>query len=328
MEGTQKHIKLKEALLMQKIILGFDSGNGAIKTSQGDVFTSGFVVSDNPISNKDLLEHQGKYYNVGMNRVKYKYDKTSDNDFFILCLAAIAKKLERMSIGSEKVEIVLGVGLPLSHFSLKEKFIEYYRRKDVSFVWCGKRYNVMISTVMCFPQGISAFMTALDKYDKIKFINIFDCGKITLDCVKVSHNRPLLNTATSLNYGVLFLIKRIQENVRKETGIELEEEQIEIALKDNGNSSLFFDNRLEKIITDTRNDFVSEMLSELRENGYELQSTVNLLIGGGSSIVLSAINEDMCGNKIGYTEAIPDSQLANAKGYKLLVRETLLRSKA
>ncbi|SHK47399.1 ParM/StbA family protein [Tepidibacter formicigenes] len=312
---------------MQKVILGYDSGNGAIKTSNGDVFTAGFVASDNPISNKDLLEYQGKFYNIGMNRVKYKYDKTIDNDYFILCLAAIGKKLEKMNIGNEKVEIVLGIGLPLSHFSLKEKFVEYFKRKDVSFVWCGKRYNVMIDTVMCFPQAIAGFMTGLKKYDNVPFINLFDCGKVTLDCVKISNNRPLLNTAISLNYGVLMLIKRIQENVRKETGIELEEEQIEIALKDNSNSSLFFDNRLEKIIIDTRNDFVSEMLSELRENGYELQSTVNLLIGGGSSIILSSLNEDKCSNKIGYTEAIPDAQLANAKGYEMLVKETLLRSK-
>ncbi|WP_129600774.1 ParM/StbA family protein [Anaerophilus nitritogenes] len=312
---------------MEKVILGYDSGNGAIKTSNGDVFTAGFVVSNSPISNKDLLEYQGKYYNVGMNRVKYKYDKTSDNDYFILCLAAIAKKLEKMNVGSEKVEIVLGVGLPLSHFTLKDKFIEYFKRKDVSFKWCGKRYNVMISTVMCFPQAIAGFMTVLNKYDKISFVNLLDCGKVTLDIVKISNNRPLLNTAKSLNYGVLSLLKRIQENVRKETGIELEEEQIEIALKDNGNSSLFFDNRLEKIITDTRNDFVSEMLSELRENGYELQNTVNLLIGGGAEIILSSINDNACANKIGYTEAIPDAQLANAMGYEMLVRETLLRLK-
>jgi plasmid segregation protein ParM len=312
---------------MQKVILGYDSGNGAIKTSNGDVFTAGFVVSNSPISNKDLLEYQGKYYNVGMNRVKYKYDKTNDNDYFILCLAAIAKKLEKMNIGSEKVEIVLGVGLPLSHFTLKDKFIEYFKRKDVSFKWCGKRYNVMISTVMCFPQAIAGFMTVLNKYDKISFVNLLDCGKVTLDIVKISNNRPLLNTAKSLNYGVLSLLKRIQENVRKETGIELEEEQIEIALKDNGNSSLFFDNRLEKIITDTRNDFVYEILSELRENGYELQSTVNLLVGGGSDVILSAINKDVCSKKIGYTEKIENAQIANAKGYELLVRETLLRSK-
>jgi|GEM_PF-4126658 len=45
---------------------------------------------------------------------------------------------------------------------------------------------------------------------------------------------------------MLKLVKLIQEQIRKETGMEISEEQIEITLQ--GKKALFFDDRIDKIV--------------------------------------------------------------------------------
>ncbi len=123
---------------------------------------------------------------------------------------------------------------------------------------------------------------------------------------------------------MLKLVKTIQEQIRKETGIEITEEQIEMTIQ--GKKSLFFNDRIDKIIETTTITFVNDMLDELRENGYELQATMNLIMGGGACIVQNTLDKGgKHQNRIGYTEILPESQIANAVGYERLIREALRR---
>ena len=92
---------------------------------------------------------------------------------------------------------------------------------------------------MCFPQAISGYMLYFEKYREIDYLNLLDFGQVTLDAVKIHQSKPIIDSAISLNWGMLKLIKSIQEQIRKETGIEISEEQVEMTLQ--GKKALFFD---------------------------------------------------------------------------------------
>ena len=304
-----------------KIIVGVDHGNRFIKSSEG-IYSSGYVESSTiPVITENLLHYIGKYYSIGGKRVKYHYDKTIDETFFILTLPALAMRLSKE--GMTNADIVLGVGLPVSHFQLKQKFINYFKRENIHFIYNQKKYHVNIKEVMCFPQAISGYMLNFEKYRGIDFLNLLDFGQVTVDAVKIHQGKPLIDSAISLNWGMLKLVKTIQEQIRKETGIEITEEQIEMTIQ--GKKSLFFNDRIDKIIETTTITFVNDMLDELRENGYELQATMNLIMGGGACIVQNTLDKGKHQNRIGYTEILPESQIANAVGYERLIREALRR---
>jgi plasmid segregation protein ParM len=303
------------------IIIGIDHGNRFVKSSEG-IYTSGYVQSLTiPPITENLLHYDGKYCLIGGKRVKYHYDKTIDETFFILTLPALAMRLNKEGIASS--EVILGVGLPLSHFQLKQKFINYLKRENVDFAYNQKKYQVNIKEIMCFPQAISGYMLHFEKYRGIDYLNLLDFGQVTLDAVKIHQGKPIINSAISLNWGMIKLVKKIQEQIRKETGIEISEEQIEMTLQ--GKKALFFDDRIDKIIMTTTIAFVNEMLDELRENGYELQATMNLLMGGGAYIVQKTLDLGQHQNRIGYTEILAESQIANALGYERLIKEALRR---
>ena len=63
-----------------------------------------------------------------------------------------------------------------------------------------------------------------------------------------------------LNWGMLKLVKTIQSS-KKETGIKITEEQIEMTIQKKSH----FSNRIDKIIETTTITFVNDMLDELRK---------------------------------------------------------------
>lgn len=307
----------------KSLVIGIDHGNRFTKSKEG-MYTSGFTVSRTlPVGFDNVLKYENKYYIVGENRKKYMYDKTIDDSFFILSLPSISMIMDTENIS--EADIILGVGLPLSHFKLKEKFINYFKRNEVKFRYNNKNYFIDIKEVMCFPQALAGFMLSYNKYisEGIDFLNLIDIGQVTIDAVKIDNGKPLINTAISLNFGMLKLIKNIQENIRKETGIDITEQQIETSLQ--GKKALFFNNQIDRIIENTKNGFLNEMFGELKENGFELEATANILMGGGGILVHKILQEGKHDHRIGYYDILPNSQKANALGYEMLVHQALKR---
>ncbi|MBH1941077.1 ParM/StbA family protein [Mobilitalea sibirica] len=305
---------------MKTIVLGVDHGNRMVKSGDG-MYNCGYMTYRNRPSGVDeYIEYNGKFHCID-SRSKYRYDKTIDDTYFILTLPALAMRMEKE--GVSEANIVLGIGLPLSHFQLKEKYINYFTKEGIDFKYKNKRYVAHIKEVMCFPQAIGGFMVNYWKYKDVDFLNLLDIGQVTLDAVKIQGGKPVLESAISLNYGMLKLIKNIQENIRKATGIEISEPQIESTLQ--GKKSIYFQDDIENIIQTTTVDFINEMLDELRENGYELQATMNLLMGGGAIIIENILNLDKHNKRINYYELLPNPQLANALGFEMLAKEALRR---
>ena len=114
-------------------IVGIDHGWSNIKTANTVFTTAVSHIANEPGVFDNILEYEGKYYSIGGKRLMVKDTKVTDDNFYLLTLAAIAKELKTRGIYN--VDIFLSVGLPLTRFGAeKENFIKYLsRKKEVVF---------------------------------------------------------------------------------------------------------------------------------------------------------------------------------------------------
>lgn len=138
--------------------IGIDHGYYAIKTRHCS-FPAGITAySHEPYTLQDTLEYEGRFYVCGTGRQPILRDKTGNDNYFLLTLAAIAKEIRQRG---EKPEcsVVIGAGLPLTTYGREKKpFRKYLLRSSqpVCFKFEGEAYKVMIRDVLLFPQGYSA----------------------------------------------------------------------------------------------------------------------------------------------------------------------------
>lgn len=159
------------------ITIGVDHGYAAMKTAHCS-FPTGLVVYDHePFTQKDVLEHGGKFYVAGSERQPLQKDKTTTEDYYLLTLAAIAKELACRG-EDPTASVHLAAGLPLTSFGRdKKKFHDYLLRdsKPVSFRYEGIAYTVTITEVSLFPQGYAAVLTQRELLDEPSVI-VADIG--------------------------------------------------------------------------------------------------------------------------------------------------------
>ncbi|MCI9527153.1 MAG: hypothetical protein HFH37_09595 [Lachnospiraceae bacterium] len=75
-------------------VIGIDHGWSGMKTVH-EVFTSGCKeISTEPAFTGNLLEFGGKYYKIGSRRLEVKDTKVTDENYYMLTLAAVAKELK------------------------------------------------------------------------------------------------------------------------------------------------------------------------------------------------------------------------------------------
>lgn len=127
-------------------IIAIDHGWSHIKT-RSIVFVSGVEENVSPTFFDNVLEYNGKFYNIGGKRIEVKNTKVDNNDFYLLTLAAIAKELKNRNLTDANV--YLAVGLPLTRFGEEKKaFIDYLKKdKEVTFKYAEKEYHITIEKV-------------------------------------------------------------------------------------------------------------------------------------------------------------------------------------
>ena len=94
------------------IIVGVDHGFGNIKTAHVCFQTGVSFYDKEPTFKSNLLTYEGRYYIVGEEHKEFSSEKASDNDNYILTLAAIARELDVRGLTSARVHIA--AGLPLT----------------------------------------------------------------------------------------------------------------------------------------------------------------------------------------------------------------------
>ena len=94
------------------IRIAIDHGWGDIKTVHFRFRAGVLEILTEPAFFDNVIEYNGKYYKVGTKRSAVMDNKTSNDDYYILTLAAIAKELKHM--GRKEAKILIAAGLPAS----------------------------------------------------------------------------------------------------------------------------------------------------------------------------------------------------------------------
>ena len=112
------------------MIIGIDHGYYAIKTKQV-CFPTGIIRYEyEPYTMQNVLQYQGEYYVCGTGRQTLVKDKTANDNYYLLTLAALAQEIRKRK-GERTAKVVLAAGLPLTGFGReKQKFKEYLFRKE------------------------------------------------------------------------------------------------------------------------------------------------------------------------------------------------------
>lgn len=112
--------------MTEPITIGVDHGYAAMKTAHCS-FPSGLAEYEHePYTQKNVLRYDGKYYVVGSGRQPLQQDKTVDENYYLLTLAAIAKEIAYRNAPTA-TSVILAAGLPLTSFGREKKAFRAYR---------------------------------------------------------------------------------------------------------------------------------------------------------------------------------------------------------
>lgn len=306
---------------MDILKLGIDNGNAYTKCVVGDkmkefCFKSGYVRTHiEPVLTDNLLKLGKEFYSIGSKRFNVEVDKTHSNKTLILTLACIAEAMRFDEL--DVCEVILAVGLPISNFGfLKKSFQEYFgSEKWHEFEWKGELKRIKIRQCEVFPQGYSAFVGIMSLYRNMTPL-VIDIGGYTVDYFNVNSAGILdVNSARSMNMGVLTLFSRIQHELNAKD-IRITEDQIEQIIS-NGRFRIFEDSIISLVLVRAK-EFADELMLSIREQGYDTLINPIAFIGGGSLLLKSQIIQT---EKVHYVEFF--DIYANARGYLMLLNSII-----
>ena len=267
------------------IIIGIDHGYYAIKTAHCS-FPAGLTSygEHEPYTRQGLLEFGGCFFVCGSGRQPIQRDKTVNDNYYLLTLAAIAKEIRQRGLPPE-CSVRIAAGLPLTSFGRdKPKFKDYLLRSNqpVNYKFEGVEYSITIEEVAIFPQGYAALMTETGLLQDEPSMLLMDLGGWTVDLMRIDNAIPAADTAHSLELGMIRCVDDIREQVRRETGLSLTDAQIENMLAD---QPCTVSDTVRDIVDRQGRKYTEHLLSATMEAGFDLHAIPAVLLGGGASVV-------------------------------------------
>ncbi len=218
--------------MTEPITIGVDHGYAAMKTAHCS-FPSGLAEYEHePYTQKNVLCYDGKYYVVGSGRQPLQQDKTVDENYYLLTLAAIAKEIAYRNAPTT-TSVILAAGLPLTSFGREKKAFRAYllrEGKPVSFSYEGISYETSVQDVKLFPQGYAAILQHSDLLNEPSVI-LADIGGWTVDIMRLDNRIPNAASCRSLELGMIRCLDEIAEQVRRSLNLSLTSVQIENVLR-------------------------------------------------------------------------------------------------
>ena len=288
-------------------IIGIDHGYGNIKTA-GSVFHTGITEYDSePAFSGNILEYAGKWYKVGERHKDYVPNKTDDEDYYLMTLAAIAGEL-----GSEMIfdaDVHIACGLPLTWVRhQREEFRAYLMQNDeVHFRYNGDDFTIRITGCSVFPQGYSAVARNLRTFDGTHMVA--DIGNGTLNIMYIVDRQAQESRCWTEKLGVNECMIRVRNAVLDRFGVMIDESTVERVFR---TGSADIDEKYLSVIREVAACYVNEIFAALRKYEYSPDLVRLHIVGGGAVLVKNFGSCDP-----GKTE-ISDDICAAAKGYEFL----------
>ena len=297
-------------------IIGVDNGYGNIKTASTVTRTGITTHAFEPTFGGNVLKYNGMYYRIGESHKSFIADKVTDEDFYLLTLAAIARELNQSHI--TEADVHLAAGLPLTWVgSQREEFRKYLLKNDEArFNYKGKDYHIRFVGCSIFPQGYSAIINRLHEMNGVNMLA--DIGNGTINIMYIIDRKPIESKCWTEKLGVNQCVIAARNKVMDKFGVKVEDVIIESVIR-KGTADIGED-YLNCIIAAIKS-YTEEVFQTLHKYEYNPNLMKLHVVGGGGCIIKNfadynkervIINDDIC---------------ATAKGYEILAESTLRKSR-
>ena len=256
---------------------------------------------------RNLLVYEDHYYLIGEGHKEFVGEKTKDDEFYLLTLAAIAMELHDASL--TEADVFIAAGLPLTWTAgQKEKFKAYLtRNEEVSFTFRKRDYHIRIVGAAVYPQGYAAIAESAAALDGMNMVA--DIGNGTMNVLFVNDGVPLSAKMFTEKFGTYQCTLAVREAFLRQTQREISDAIIEKVLN-TGTANIAASDL--KIIRSVAAEYVKDIFRRLREHGYDENTMMLYIAGGGGCLVKNfyKFNAD----RVVFVEDI----CAAAKGYEYL----------
>lgn len=199
-----------------KIIIGIDHGNRNMQTAN-TVFSAAIQpLLARPDSLEHILEYQNQFYYVGGKVPEREcVDKTENEDYYLLTMAALAQEMRHRNLTDATVK--MGAALPPRRFQQqKESFKKYLTKtRELHFRYEGVHYHVTLENVFVFMQGHVVIHTLLELVPG--YCLLVDIGGGTTDLVEFIDGMPDGKYSIS-DKAALYCISKVNEEAIAKTG--------------------------------------------------------------------------------------------------------------
>ena len=269
---------------MTPLIIGIDHGYASIKTANF-VFPSGVVAFDAPPPvQQGLLEFEGRFFVCGSGRQPLTKDKTANENYFLLTLAALAKEV-RLRTGEGAAEVVIAAGLPLTGFGKDKAAFRSYlfpKKQPLTFRFEEQDHSILVMDVIVLPQGFSAIAANMAVLENEPSVIVIDVGGWTVDVFRMDNRSVDTSTCRSLEMGVIRCMDEVKEQVRRSLSLSLTDAQVQAILSD---EPCTVPEQAKAIVSRQGRLYVERLLSEINECGFDLKAIPAVFMGGGASLV-------------------------------------------
>ncbi len=246
----------------------------------------------------------GMYYQIGEEHKEFCAEKTQDEDYYVLTLAAIARELDGK--GMNRATVHIAAGLPLTWVATqKEDFQKYLlQNESVDFTFCNKDYHVEFAGADIYPQGFAAAFYRLQDFKGINML--VDIGNGTMNIMYINNSRPLEKKCFTEKYGTHQCVLAVRESLLKELGTVVDDLVIEQVIR-TGTADI--GEKYLTVIRKAAGDYTKEIFHKLREREYNPELMRLYVVGGGGCMIQNfgeydksrvTIVRDICATAKGY----------------------------
>ncbi len=271
---------------MTRYIVGVDVGNGFTKTVNTEFVSSirDFGETKPAILDR-TIRYNNHYYTVGGERTMTKTDNKDDATDLILALSAIGEELKLRGIRENPVHVILSEGLPVERcIEDNQEFDKkyYLKGETVEFEYEGVERTVIMDDVIVNPQAVSGVAELLVGRKVPKRCVVVDIGSWTVDVFMVDEWKAQGATTQSFNEGVINCFNSCNNEIRRRTGMEVLESQIQDVIR---GEQMVLSPKYTNIIEEQTKKYIKHLADKLKENKYNPEALHFVFMGGGAGIV-------------------------------------------
>ena len=285
-------------------IIGVDHGYGNIKSANTVTPTGLCRYESKPIFSGNILEYNGIYYRIGEGHKEFIADKSTDDEYYIFTLMAIAKELSRAGIYSANVHIA--AGLPLTWVrSQREVFRKYLMQNDeVRFCFNGKQYHIRFVGSSIFPQGYPAIAENISQFTGTNIL--IDIGNGTMNIMYIVNKKPIESKCWTEKLGVNQCVIAAKNRIMDNFGVKVEDFVVEQYLRF-GTADI--SKEYIDCLTGVATEYAEQIFSALRRYEYNSGLMRLYIIGGGGCLIKNfgkydkervTVISDICATAKGY----------------------------